>query len=180
MVKYHRVQNAGRSENQSSASLWAEQKLLKCKMFQGPALCPAQEKPPVMSLSKDFSLQPMKDHCNTYCKANRNFAFRTIYVLSHLYTGPYHLSIRINGVYLKTWGKERGKSQEKTEKNALCCASGQGTKWIWNNVISKQAMARSRNCNSDKRPPVQSTQAALKAMASRACKVCSVHSARPW
>lgn len=70
-------------------------------MLQGPALCPAEEKPPVMSLSKAPSLQPTKDQCNAYYKADRNFAIRTVNVLSHLYTGPYHLPIGINGVYLK-------------------------------------------------------------------------------
>lgn len=180
MVKYHWVQNAGRSVNWSSASSWAERKLLKCKMLQGPALCPAQEKPPVMSLRKALSLQPTNDQCNDYYKVNRNFAVRTINVLSHLYTGPYDLPIRINGVYLKNWGRERGKSQEKPEKNALslCCASGQGTTWIWNSVISERAIARSRNCNGDKRPPVQSTQVPLKAIASRACEAHAVHGAR--
>lgn len=61
---------------------------------QGPALHPAQEKPPVMSPSKALSLQLTKDQCNTYYKANRNFAVGAVDVPSHLYTGLYHLPIR--------------------------------------------------------------------------------------
>lgn len=152
MVKYHWVQNAGRSVNWSSASSWAEQKLLKCKMLSRPSSVSCTRKATSdVPGSPALSLQATKGQCNACYKVNRNFAIRTIHVLSHPYMGPYHLPIRINGVYIKIWGRERGKSQEKTEKNALslCCASGQGTKRIWNNVISKQAIARSRNCNGD-------------------------------
>lgn len=101
--------------------------------------------------------------------------FLVIFIQDRL---PHHLPVRIKGVYFKNGGRERGKWQEKPEENApsLCCVSGQGTKWMWNNIISKQAMARSRNCSGGKRAPVQTTQALLEAMASWAYKARPVHS----
>lgn len=126
------MQKAGHIVNWRSASSWAEQKLLKCKMLQGSALFPALEKPLVMSLSKGFSLQSIGDQCNAYYKVNRNFPLVQSIVLSHLYTRPYHLLIRINRVYLKKLreGEWKKPGALKPEKNAssLAYASRQGIK----------------------------------------------------
>lgn len=75
--------------------------------------------------------------------------FLVILTLDHI--------IRIDAAYFKNWLRERGIRQEKPEKIALslCYASRQGTKSICSNVISKQAIARSKNCNGDQRWPVQ-------------------------
>lgn len=66
-----------------------------------PSSVSAQEKPPVMSVRKLLSLQSRKDQCNAYYKADRNFTGRTINILSHFYTGSYHLPIRMNAACLK-------------------------------------------------------------------------------
>lgn len=60
----------------------------------------------------------------------------------------------------KRLSEGEGNKTGETIKNALslCCASRQGTESICSNVISKQAIARSKNCNDDQTWPEQSTQ----------------------